>query len=105
MTQTSNSNVATMPAELPPSRFQSLLRAIFFQLRKNPLITIGLLIVVGWFLVSIFAPLLATTEPLAQNVTNRLLTPGTTVELSDGSTFTYHMGTDELGRDIFTREV
>ena len=105
MTQTSNSNVATMPAELPPSRFQSLLRAIFFQLRKNPLITIGLLIVVGWFLVSIFAPLLATTEPLAQNVTNRLLTPGTTVELSDGSTFTYHMGTDELGRDIFTRVV
>ncbi|MCA9883754.1 MAG: ABC transporter permease [Anaerolineae bacterium] len=105
MITASNAKVAGLPPELGPSRLQLWLRAISFQLRKNPLITLGILIVLGWFLVSLFAPLVATAEPLAQNVTNRLLTPGTTVELSEGSSFTYHMGTDELGRDIFSRVV
>jgi len=55
---------------------------------------IGLVIVVGWVLVALFAPFLAPKEPLAQNVTDRLQPPG-----SRG----YVWGTDELGRDIYSR--
>ena len=48
----------------------------------------------GWILVAIFAPIIAPYDPLQQNVSQRLSPPGT-----EG----YVWGTDELGRDIFSR--
>ncbi|MAS36035.1 MAG: D-ala-D-ala transporter subunit [Anaerolineaceae bacterium] len=65
-----------------------------YQLVRSPLVVIGLLIVLGWVLVALFAPALATHDPFAQNVSDRLLPPG------NGE---YVWGTDELGRDIFSR--
>jgi peptide/nickel transport system permease protein len=64
------------------------------QLRRYPLVLIGLLIVVGWIIAALIAPLLATQDPLLQNVSVRLSPPGTAG---------YLWGTDELGRDIFSR--
>jgi len=62
-------------------------------LRRNPVVVIGMGVVIAWILLALFAPTIATNEPLAQNVSNRLQPPGSSA----------YMGTDELGRDIFSR--
>jgi peptide/nickel transport system permease protein len=64
-----------------------------YQIRKNPLVLVGFLVVIGWVLVAIFAEQLAPAPPLRQNVAERLIAPG---EI-------YTFGTDELGRDVFSR--
>lgn len=64
------------------------------QLWRNPLVLIGLFIVAVWILASIFAPALAPYQPLQQDIASRLQPPG-----SPG----HPWGTDELGRDIYSR--
>lgn len=63
------------------------------QLRKHPEVIVGAIVVIAWLLVSLFAPLIAPFDPLEQNVKDRLQAPNST----------YLLGTDELGRDIFSR--
>lgn len=63
-------------------------------LRRNPLLLIGLIVVIVWVLGALAAPLLAPFQPLQQNVTERLQPPGSPNHL---------WGTDELGRDIYSR--
>lgn len=55
--------------------------------------TAGLVLVIVWITVAILAPVIAPFDPLAQNVANRLQPPNGT----------HWFGTDELGRDLFTR--
>jgi peptide/nickel transport system permease protein len=69
------------------------LSQVWYQLRRNPLVLVGLVIVVGWALVALIAPLLAPYEPLTQSISDRLQSPNEN----------HHWGTDELGRDIFSR--
>lgn len=64
-------------------------------LRRNPLAFIGLLIIVTLLLTAIFAPWIATSSGIEQNLQARLLPPG----------LAHWFGTDELGRDIFDRIV
>ena len=60
---------------------------------RNPLLLIGILVVILWILAAVFVPLLSSYQPLQQNVTERIQPPNA-----------LHLwGTDELGRDIFTR--
>ena len=61
---------------------------------QNPTVLAGLSIVILWIGIAFFAPWLATHDPLTQNVSQRLMPPGT-----EG----YLWGTDELGRDIYSR--
>ena len=61
--------------------------------RHNPLILIGLAVVVIWITAAVFAPQAAPYTPLEQNVSARLQPPGQL----------YPWGTDELGRDIYSR--
>jgi len=61
--------------------------------KKNPLLVIGVVVVVGWVALSLLAPQLAPYAPLVQNISERLQPPGGT----------HPWGTDELGRDIFSR--
>ena len=68
----------------------------WLRLRRNRLTMIGLAIVLLLLAVAAFAPWIATHDPLAQNLSQRLLPP-----LSQG----HLMGTDEFGRDIFSRIV
>lgn len=63
------------------------------RLRKNPEVLLGLVVVLAWIVVVIFAPLLAPYDPLQQNVSDRLQPPNDV----------YLLGTDELGRDILSR--
>jgi peptide/nickel transport system permease protein len=62
-------------------------------IRRNPLLLIGLAVVIAWIAAAILAPVLTPYQPLQQNVTERIQPP-------NGAHF---WGTDELGRDIFTR--
>lgn len=66
---------------------------IWLNLRGNALGMIGLTIIAIFIAIAIFAPLLATHDPAAQELGNRLAAP------SGANWF----GTDELGRDIFSR--
>jgi peptide/nickel transport system permease protein len=61
--------------------------------RKNPLLIIGVVVVLFWVVLALLAPQIAPYQPLQQNVSVRLQPPG-------GD---HLWGTDELGRDIFSR--
>jgi peptide/nickel transport system permease protein len=62
------------------------------QIRRHPIGFVGMVIVILVLLMAIFAPLIAPYEPSAQ-AARRLLPPS-------GE---HIMGTDELGRDVFSR--
>ncbi len=62
-------------------------------LLRNPMVLIGLVIIALWVFVALFASVIAPTSPIHQNVAQRLEAPDDT----------HWFGTDELGRDIFTR--
>jgi len=64
-------------------------------LLHNPMAMIGLAIIVIWAFVAISAPLIAKHGPLDQEVANRLQKPSSA----------HLFGTDELGRDIFSRVI
>jgi len=83
----------------PSSRLQARMGQSYLawlRLRRNPLAMIGLLIVVVLLAMAAFAPWIASHDPIAQDLSQRLLPP-----LTDG----HLMGTDEFGRDIFSRIV
>jgi peptide/nickel transport system permease protein len=61
--------------------------------RRNPLAVAGLLIVLVMLAAALLAPWLATHDPGAQNLANRLQPPSAA----------HWLGTDELGRDVWSR--
>ncbi|RKZ05895.1 ABC transporter permease, partial [bacterium] len=65
----------------------------FASLRKDPLGMMGLVIIVVIMLATLFASQLAPHDPLEVDVHNRLLSPS-------GQ---HWLGTDQLGRDVFSR--
>lgn len=86
--------------------WRKALDRLSYQLWRSPLVILGLLIVVGWIVVALIAPSIAPAAPLSQDVVSRLLPPGATKTITQNdvqSVFTHHFGTDELGRDIFSR--
>lgn len=85
-------------SDTPASAFQATAgRAYlgFLEFLKNRLAVIGLLIILALIAVAIFAPLIAPFDPLTTDLRQRLL------PLSADHFF----GTDEVGRDIFSRVV
>ena len=63
--------------------------------RKKPGGALGALVLVVMGLAALFAPLVATHDPLVQDIPNRLHAPG----------LAFYFGTDEFGRDLFSRVV
>ena len=72
-----------------------VLRNIVAFLMRSPTSAFGIVVLAVLILTAIFAPLLATHDPYLQDLQNTLQPPG------DGHLF----GTDELGRDIYSRLV
>ena len=62
---------------------------------RNPLAVVGAVIVLTLIITAAFAPWIAPESPIGQDLARRLLPPSSA----------HWMGTDELGRDIFSRVV
>jgi peptide/nickel transport system permease protein len=81
----------------PASRRQARLGQLWLawqRIRRNRLAMAGLVIVGVLLVVAAFAPVIAPHDPLAQDLSRRLLPPGTPGNL---------LGTDDFGRDILSR--
>ena len=93
-----NRAIAWLTDGSPRSRVQASAGrayAITRALLRNPLAAVGLAIVVVLILTAVFAPWIAPYPPIGQDLDNRLMPPSAA----------HWMGTDELGRDIFSRVV
>ena len=66
---------------------------LWLQFRRNPLAMAGLLIALMLIVVAVAAPVLAPLDPGAQDLARRLAKPSAQ----------HWLGTDELGRDVFSR--
>ncbi|MCA9879742.1 MAG: ABC transporter permease [Thermomicrobiales bacterium] len=73
----------------------SLARQIANRLSANPVTLVGLALAVFLIVVAVAAPLIAPHDPIALNPADRLLAPSTS----------YWFGTDDGGRDVFSRVV
>lgn len=81
----------------PTSRRQARLGQAYLawlRMRRNSLAMMGLVIVLALIVMAVAAPVLAPHDPFAQDLSQRLLPPGTPG---------YWLGTDEFGRDLWTR--
>jgi peptide/nickel transport system permease protein len=83
-------------AETPTSRTQARLGQTYIAwltFRRNPLAMVGLAVLVALVLIALLAPVLTHRSPVTQDLGQRLRPPSAE----------YWFGTDELGRDIYTR--
>ena len=89
---------AWLLAEAPASPAQARLGSFYagwLSFRANPMAMLGLAIVLLLIVVAVLAPVIAPQSPTAQDLGQRLLAPSAA----------HWLGTDELGRDIFSRIV
>ena len=83
-------------SDTPRSPYQARLGRAYLSwltFARNPLAMVGLAIVLALLVVAALAPLLATHAPTQQVLADRLQPPSTA----------HWLGTDELGRDIYSR--
>jgi peptide/nickel transport system permease protein len=73
------------------------------RLAANPGVAIGAAILLAVLALAVLAPLLGTTDPARIDPAFRNKLPGAERTLADGTPFTHRMGTDSLGRDVYSR--
>jgi peptide/nickel transport system permease protein len=93
-------NAATTAAAQRPGLLRQALR--------HPGVILGSAILLVILALALLAPLLGTTDPARIDPTFRNKLPGTARALTDPATgvaapFTHRMGTDSLGRDVYSR--
>jgi peptide/nickel transport system permease protein len=84
--------------DYPHSRLQANLGRSYrtvLALARNPLAVLGAFIILVLIVAGLFAPWIAPYSAIEQNLTERLMPPS----------MAHWMGTDELGRDIYSRIV
>ena len=89
---------AQLLTDTPRSRGEAKIGALYrgwLRFQRNRLAVLGLAIVVLLVLVAAFAPWIATHHPNEQDLTQRLLRPSAA----------HWLGTDDFGRDVFSRIV
>jgi peptide/nickel transport system permease protein len=92
----SNATIPVTTERVPLVKVQSSRSArLGKHIRKYPTFWVGLLVLVFFGMVIVFADQIAPIDPLSQNISARLKPP----------TAAHLFGTDELGRDIFSRVV
>jgi peptide/nickel transport system permease protein len=89
-----NTQTISMPVSLSKKRVTNRSR-FWMAFRRNRIAIIGLIIVVTLAILAVFAPLIAPYDPIAPHYTDRLQPPSAQ----------FLFGTDELGRDLFSRLV
>jgi peptide/nickel transport system permease protein len=83
---------AALPAVIPVPRTDRG-SAVRYFLRKNPRMLVGLVLLAILLFVALFAPVIAPYDPIKVNITDALEAPSTS----------HLLGTDDLGRDVFSR--
>ena len=95
--------------EAPPGPPPVVRRGVLRRLARNPVVVVGAAILLLILIIGLAAPLLTPLDPAEINPAFRNKKPGTeqTIRAADGSkrTVTNWMGTDSLGRDIYTRVI
>ena len=89
----SEPRVPETAAGVGPERDRSVSREKLALFLRNPTGMLGLALVIMFFASAIFAHVFATHDPFAMDIPNRL----------SGPTAAHWAGTDQLGRDTFTR--
>ena len=79
-----------LDTELPPG-----LQRFLYQLRRNWSTMVGIAIILFFVLIAIFAPLLATHDPVVTNLEDQFQPPSAR----------HFFGTDEVGWDIYSRVI
>ncbi len=92
--QTNDKQMSHDEVSLPSSPRSSPSGVALF-LRRQPLAAIGVLLLLLFTVCALFAPLISSQNPAMLNLDHRMLAP----------TSGHFFGTDELGRDIFTRVI
>lgn len=87
--------VSELTQTVLPQISDSPMRRSVRALRRNPITMIGLFIILFWAVVAVAAPFTSIPDPLAQTIVDRLQPPSEK----------YWFGTDELGRDVFSRVI
>ncbi|MFH0948111.1 MAG: ABC transporter permease [Elusimicrobiota bacterium] len=72
-----------------------MLKIYIEKLLRNKLAKIGILIIVTLILTAIFSPMISTHNPIEGNILERLQSPSKN----------HFFGTDEMGRDVFSRMI
>lgn len=102
MSATSKRGSLSAPTTLAGSRIEqrhlfekprSPLRDTWFTLRRRPVAMAGLVVILVWLALGLLAPVLPIDDPNLQNLKVRL----------QGPSAEHWFGTDELGRDLFSR--
>lgn len=83
--------------EAPPSRAYIIFRKMW-HLRLG---VFGILLMAGLVIMALFAPWVATHDPLEQDILERLTPPA----FMEGGSIEHLLGTDQLGRDVYSRIV
>jgi peptide/nickel transport system permease protein len=100
--------LSTEPALLADAAARAPVRAgLFAGLARDWGVVFGAAVILMMIVIGVGAPFLGTVDPSDINPTFRNKVPGTeqTIRRADGSTVTYRhwMGTDSLGRDVYSR--
>jgi peptide/nickel transport system permease protein len=100
--------LSTEPALLADAAARAPVRAgLFAGLARDWGVVFGAAVILVMIVIGVGAPFLGTVDPSDINPTFRNKVPGTeqTIRRADGSTVTYRhwMGTDSLGRDVYSR--
>ncbi len=88
-----NPNAALLSAETKGWPRLKGLRTVVRFLRRNPMTLVGVIIVLAWIVIAVLAPVIAPYSPTVQAFKVRNKPPSAE----------HWFGTDELGRDIFSR--
>lgn len=81
-------------AATPPRRSSNYWSAVWRRLRRDPVTILATLILLSIILIAVFAPVITSYDPYAGSVLRRLKPIGTPG---------HWLGTDETGRDLWTR--
>ncbi|QSQ08352.1 Dipeptide transport system permease protein DppC [Koleobacter methoxysyntrophicus] len=79
----------------------SFWKEAFKRLKKNRPAMIGLFMIIIFSIIAVSAPLLSPADPIKQDLDNRLRPAGAPSRISRNGV--YLLGSDEFGRDIFSR--